>query len=248
MIPTGLLTGTASGGRVWRIVENQEQAATRNITASAGEQSRLERLLDDNKPAYLPGTEDLHWLLKTPFRYPPLRYGSRFGSALQPGILYGARERETAMTESAVYLWLFRAGPLELGPLEQIRDGRTALRFRVSHRCTSDLTGAVYGPYTGQLSDPASYAFSQAVGSALREVGVGMIWFYSARASGGINCAAIDPAAVRGNTAPQQEHWRLQLDSTSCWWGRPGEPAFEVSLASVSDGSGRIPHPMAPPP
>jgi len=229
---------------VWRIVENQEQAATRNITASAAEQSRLEQLLDNNKPAYLPGTGKLHWLLKTPFRYPPLPHGSRFGSAIQPGILYAARERETAMTESAVYLWLFRAGPLELGPLGQIRDGRTALRFRAAHSAASDLTTAACDGYREHISDPASYTVSQSLGTELREAGIGMVWFHSARAAAGINCAVLDPSSVQSDSAPQQEHWRVQLDSTSCWWGRPGEEAFEISLSSVADPSGRIPHPM----
>ena len=243
MIPATLLQTAPSAGSIWRIVENQEQAATRRITRSAEEQSRLEQLLDDNKPPYLPGTEQLHWLLKPPFRYPPLRHGSRFGSAFQPGILYGSRELTTAMTESAVYLWLFRAAPVELGPLERISDGRTAIHFGISHDRVSDLTSKAAKKYRGRISAPASYAFSQALGSRLREQHTAAIWFHSARSTAGVNCAVLDPGAIPAGTEPGQQHWRLQLDASACWWGLAGHDSFEVRYRDVADSSGRIPHP-----
>jgi hypothetical protein len=244
VIPAALLRTAPSAGSIWRIVENQEQAATRRITRSADEQSRLEELLDNNKPPYLPGTEQLHWLLKTPFRYPPLRHGSRFGTAFQPGILYGSRELATAMTESAVYLWLFRAAPIELGPLERISDGRTAIQFGISHDSTSDLTtGAAAKKNRHKISAPGSYTFSQALGSALREQQTAAIWFHSARAPDGVNCAVLAPAAIPPGTEPGRQHWQLQLDSSACWWGLPGHDSFEVRYRDVADESGRIPHP-----
>lgn len=242
MIPGELLATGPSHGYLWRIVENQEQAATRSITRSAQEQSRLELLLDSNKPAYMPGTEHLHWLLKTPFRYPPLRHGSRFGSPMERGILYGSRELHTAMTESAVYLWLFRAAPAELGPLERIADGRAALQFDIAHPRCSDLTDAEQNHKT-QISNPASYAFSQALGAQLREQEAGAIWFQSARRAQGINCAVIDPQAINAATEPRLQHWQLQLDANTCWWGRTGGESFEVHYDSVADAAGRIPHP-----
>ena len=243
MIPAVLLENRPSSGHLWRIVENQEQAATRRITQSAAAQSRLEELLDQNKPAYLPGSEHLHWLLKTPFRYPLLRHGSRFGSPFEPGILYGARELHTAMTESAVYLWLFRAAPVELGPLARISDGRTAIQFPVSHEQFSDLTADGASDYRSRISDPASYDFSQALGAQLREAGAAASWFHSARAKGGINCAVLDPAAIPENAVPKESYWQLQLDASRCWWGQAGGESFEVLYDDVADGSGKIPHP-----
>lgn len=232
-----------SRGTVWRIVENQEQAATRRLTHSAEEHSRLEALLDENKPAYMPGTSHLHWLLRTPFRYPPLHHGSRFGSHFQPGILYASRELETAMTESAVYLWLFRAAPVELGPLERVSDGRTALRFDIDHQRITDLTKEPGSHYREQISDPAGYTYSQALGTKLREQGTAAIWFHSARAIEGINCAVIDPAAIPGGMEPSQEHWQIQLDSQTCWWGKPGRESFEVSVSCVAGKANRVAHP-----
>jgi hypothetical protein len=243
LIPPDLLATGPSSGAIWRIVENQEQAATRRITRSATEQSRLEELLDVNKPAYMPGTQHLHWLLKTPFRYPPLRHGSRFGSALQPGILYGSRELHTAMTESAVYLWLFRAGPIKTGPLERISDGRTAIHFSIEHGAVSDLTSEPAEAYRAEISAPGSYTFAQTLGTSLRERHTGAIWFHSARAAQGINCGVLDPGAIPIGTEPSQEHWRLHLDSSACWWGIAGRDSFEVRYQDVADASGKIPHP-----
>jgi hypothetical protein len=147
------------------------------------------------------------------------------------------------MTESAVYLWLFRSGPLKTGPLQRIEDGRTALRFDIAHACCSDLTMPSAQPYREQVSDPASYSFSQSLGDALRASGAAAIWFHSARDPAGVNAAVIDPAAIAGHGEPTQQHWQLQLDASACWWGRPGSASFEVTFQSVSDNAGKIPHP-----
>ncbi|WP_116364115.1 RES family NAD+ phosphorylase [Parahaliea mediterranea] len=238
-----LLRTSAASGHIWRIVEYQEEAATRNITRSAAEQDRLEHLLDAHKPAYPPNTLHLHWILRAPFRYPPLRHGSRFGRYTEMGILYGARERETAMVESAVYLWLFQQGLSDLGPLEVITDGRSALHFAVSHPRSADLTSAVLEPWHSRISDPGDYHFSQQLGSAHREAGSGLLWFGSARWPAGVNCAVLDPAAIAANTVPVQSQWNLRIDMTACWWGRPGGERFEVRYSDVADTAGRIPHP-----
>ncbi|TXS95824.1 RES family NAD+ phosphorylase [Parahaliea maris] len=242
MDPRLLRVGTASG-HIWRIVEYQEEAATRNITRSAAEQDRLEQLLDAHKPSYPPATDHLHWILKAPFRYPPLRHGSRFGLATEMGILYGARERNTAMVESAVYLWLFQQGLQDLGPLEVIKDGRCALHFAVNHQRVADLTTPDVREWWDRISDPADYHFSQQLGSSLRESGSGMIWFRSARWAQGVNCAVLDPAAIAANTVPVQSQWSLRIDTTTCWWGRPGGERFEIQYSEVADQAGRIPHP-----
>ena len=78
----------------------------------------LEELIEDVKPP--PGAPaGLHYLLFTPFRYPPLRHGSRFGTRAERGIWYGSRTRATAFAEKAYYLLLFLEGTAaELTPLE----------------------------------------------------------------------------------------------------------------------------------
>lgn len=243
MTDPALLVFAPLAGRLWRIVEHQEQAATRAVTGSAREQSRLEELLESQKPAWLPGSEALHWLLKTPFRYPPLRYGSRFGSADGPGILYGSERRETAMTEAATYLWLFRAGPADTGALEVIRDGRTALRFAFRTDSGADLSRDEVAHHRARLCDPGSWTDSQALGDALRVAGAELIRYPSARHAGGISSAVLSPAAVAAARQPLQEHWQFRLDGERCWWGRGDGLAYEVHYRDLADESGRIPHP-----
>ena len=71
-------------GELLRLVESQEQVAASTLVDDLGEQALLEDLLDNAKPPRRPGTEGLHYLLATPFRYPPLRHGSRFGNRFEP--------------------------------------------------------------------------------------------------------------------------------------------------------------------
>ena len=66
-------------GTVYRLVESQEQIATLGYVDTLEEQTLLEEMLETTKPPYPFTTEDFHYLLKTPFRYPPLKWGSRFG-------------------------------------------------------------------------------------------------------------------------------------------------------------------------
>ena len=47
----------------------------------------------------------LHWLLFTPFRYPPPPGGSRFRGPNDPGVFYGADEIRTACAELGYWRW-----------------------------------------------------------------------------------------------------------------------------------------------
>src|SRR5580765_7882915 len=102
----------------WRAVEAQHQVSTRKLVDSLEEQALLEELIDRAKPPHAV-REGLHYLLFTPFRYPPLRHGSRFGTRHERGIWYGSRTQATAFAEKAYYLLLFLEGTAaELAPLE----------------------------------------------------------------------------------------------------------------------------------
>ncbi|OJT00371.1 hypothetical protein BEE62_09960, partial [Marinobacter nauticus] len=63
-------------GQLFRVVESQEDIATTRIVDNMQEQARLEQLLDASKPPIPEQAGKLHYLLATPFRYPPLKYGS----------------------------------------------------------------------------------------------------------------------------------------------------------------------------
>ena len=98
------------GGELLRLVESQEQVATSTLVDDLAEQALLEDLLDATKPAVPPQAAGLHYLLSTPFRYPPLRHGSRFGGRFEPSLFCGARVLETVLAEAAYYRFVFWTG------------------------------------------------------------------------------------------------------------------------------------------
>src|ERR1051325_4284533 len=73
----------------WRAVEAQHQVSTRKLVDSRVEQELLETLIDRAKPPDVTRGK-VHYLLATPFRYPPLRHGSRFPPAGGPSLWDGS--------------------------------------------------------------------------------------------------------------------------------------------------------------
>src|SRR2546421_5675839 len=118
-------------GRFRRVVEAQFRNSTRKLVDSDDEQRALEELLDAKAKLPVPaGFEGLHYLLYTPFRHPPLRHGSRFGTRREWGILYAARELPTAFAEVAYYRLVFLEGTA--APLSPIQGDLTAFSFRLA--------------------------------------------------------------------------------------------------------------------
>jgi hypothetical protein len=224
------------------VVETQEKAATRDITDNASEQSRLEELLDEAKPPVPSDCKKLSYLLMTPFRYPPLRHGSRFGTPWERGIFYGASELETAFAESAVYFWLFQKGPKTLGPLEVIRDHRTSLFVRLSSRRTMKLDAPQFSEYHGRLANPASWEFTQQLGKQLRELEVEFIAYPSARWQQGNNVAVFSPSCFASLKPETMELWNVILTMTHCWFGTPDGRNYEFNKKHFEVDE-RIPHP-----
>lgn len=233
---------SAHVGLCWRVVETQEIAATRSITQSAAEQHRLEELLDQTKPAVPPDCQGLSYLLMTPFRYPPLNYGSRFGSTMERGIFYGSADLPTAFAETAVYFWLFQSGPVTCGPLERIRDQRTAFSVRISSHQALDLAAAPFQALSEKISDPASWQYSQELGAQLRAAGAEFFWYPSARRRQGNNIAILSPKAFASKQPEQQLNWNVQLTATTCWFGRQDSESIEFERCEF-EHNGEIPHP-----
>jgi hypothetical protein len=191
----------------WRAVEAQHQLSTRKLVDSAEEQQLLEVLIDRVKPPDRSGGR-LHYLLATPFRYPPLRHGSRFGTRQERGIWYGSETRETMFAEVAYYRLLFLEGTR--ADLGAVTTQLTA--FRVSARSSwgVDLTSLPFAAaaYRGAIASPSRYTESQALGRAMREAGVELFRYPSARdPGGGVNVGAFVPS-VFGKAKPRDfEPW-----------------------------------------
>ena len=82
----------------WRIIEAQELISKRKLVDSFEEQVVLEEIIESDKPSITKEYLNFHPLLYTPFRYPPLKYGSRFGKKTEPSLWYGSLKLHTAIS------------------------------------------------------------------------------------------------------------------------------------------------------
>jgi hypothetical protein len=205
-------------GVCWRVVETQETAATVSITSSQADQFRLEELLDASKPPVPADAAGLSYLLSTPFRYPPLDYGSRFGSVFERGIFYASTHLQTSFAESAVYLWLFRAALVDIGPLSEIRDERSSYSVKLRTVSGIKLCATAFDGIRAELIRPDRWSDSQAFGSSLRAAAIGALWYPSARIDGE-NVAIFEPGVFRSKKESNLRSWHVLLTDDRCWFG-----------------------------
>lgn len=189
----------------WRAVEAQHQVSTRKLVDTHAEQVLLEELIDRAKPPDL-SRGRLHYLLATPFRYPPLRHGSRFGTRRERGIWYGAEERRTLFAEVAYYRLMFLEGTR--ADLKPLFTQMTAFTVRARTERGVDLTQPPFDIHRARIASRTSYTHTQALGRAMRDAGVEMFRYPSAReADGGANVGIFSPA-VFGSARPRAlETW-----------------------------------------
>jgi hypothetical protein len=190
----------------WRAVEAQHQVSTRKLVDTLEEQAVLEDLIEGAKPPDRTRGR-LHYLLSTPFRYPPLRHGSRFGTRHEPGIWYGSETHRTLFAEVAYYRLLFLEGTrAELG---EVSTQLTAFTARVRTERGVDLTLPPFHAHRSVIASPTDYAEPQALGRSLREAGVEAARYPSARdAGGGVNVAVLAPAAFGAAKPRALETWQ----------------------------------------
>ncbi|WP_131778303.1 RES family NAD+ phosphorylase [Legionella bozemanae] len=173
----------------WRIVEDQYSSSSRDLVESSEEHDLLEKLLDDSKPQ---AANNKHYLIFTPFRYPPLEYGSRFGNIYEPSLWYGSLTQKTAFAEVAFYrLKFFDDTVANLGYIE-IR--MTAFKAYIQTKNGIDLTKSPFQKYQDKISSKTNYEQSQLLGTEMREAKVEAFIFASARdKNAGENVAAFTP-------------------------------------------------------
>ena len=183
-------------GRLVRLVENQEQVATLQLVDTLEEQALLEQLLESSKPPLPPSEEPLHYLLHTPFRYPPLRWGSRFGRRHEPSLFYAACRLETAMAETAFYRFVLWYGMVEPPPSGRILSEHSSFEARYQVQRGIRLQLPPFDRHREALTHRSDYRTTHELGSAMREAGVEAFEYPSARCPmHGTNVALYAPAA-----------------------------------------------------
>ena len=212
---------------IWRAVEGQQVVATMLLVDSAEEQLVLEQLLDQAKPPIPADTAGLHYLLFTPFRYPPIGIGSRFRRPDDPGVFYGAEAIRTACAELGYWRWRFL---IESPALESIDPApQTVFQIAVGGRSV-DLREPPLARQRKKWTDPADYQPCQQFAAAARDQGIQLIRYQSVRdpKQGGA-AAVLTPTAFRSRTPKIEETWYLAVERGRVRWSRTAGVGFEFS-------------------
>lgn len=204
---------------LWRAVEAQHVVSTMALVDTLAEQELLERLLEGTKPAVPPAARHLHYLLFTPFRYPPTMIGSRFRRATDPGVFYGAETIRTACAEVGYWRWRFL---LDSRGLDRI-DARPQTVFKARVRARAiDLRVPPLSRRRAQWTRPNDYGACQALADDARDAGVGVIRYQSVRdPEAGGAAAVLTPEAFSRPEPLAQETWFVDVTSDRVRWTRP---------------------------
>lgn len=228
-------------GMLLRIVESQEQIATNRLVDDLDEQRILEDLLEATKPPPV-AEAPAHYLLHTPFRYPPLRHGSRFGGRHEPSLFYGSLAIGTLLAEAAYYRFCFWNG-METPPARGFLTQHTVFEAAYATARGLALQAPPFDAFGEALTDPADYTATQALGHALRAAGVDAFEYVSARdPDAGLNVALFTPRALAGERPLSQERWLCQTDGERVRFLGRGAAAYEFPLQTFLV-AGRLPQP-----
>ena len=230
-------------GIAHRLVESQEQIATNALVSSLERQAVLEDMLERTKPPNRSGTQELHYLLATPFRYPPLRHGSRFGTRAEPSLFYGAPGTDTVLAEAAYYRFVFWHG-MRVPPDGKIDTQHTLFGARFACTCGLRLQAPPFDAYRAHITDRSRYTSAQALGAAMRATGIEAFEFPSARdPGGGLNVALYTPTALASPKPVFQSPWLCELTADTVRFAAVGEhQTLSFTLDTFLD-DGRLPMP-----
>ena len=196
--------------KIYRLVESQEQIATLSLVNNVYEQGVLEDLLESTKSPLPANTCSLHYLLTTPFRYPPLKYGSRFGTTFDQGIFYGSLNIPTALSETAYYRFVYILGP-EIPYEHPISNQYSSFSVKVRSDNGIFLDQPPFSEYEAILTSPSSYTETQLLGLNMRESEIEIFQYISARDKNkGKNIALFSPKAFQSKGPAQMTTWLCQ--------------------------------------
>ncbi len=217
---TRAVASSATPARValWRAVEAQHVVSTLALVDSVEEQRVLERLIEGAKPPVPAAASHLHWLLSTPFRYPPPPRGSRFRGPNDPGVFYGGDTVRTACAELGYWRWRHLAD----SPAIDAMPSKPQTVFRVDVRgATIDLREAPFRVDRACWTAPNDYAPCQAFAVTAREAGVDTIRYESVRDPVHDGCGAVLTPRAFAKLGPlEQQTWMLTVTRRRVVWQR----------------------------
>ncbi|GGF91160.1 MULTISPECIES: RES family NAD+ phosphorylase [Cysteiniphilum] len=198
-------------GIFYRIVEAQEINATRQLVDTLDEHELLENMIESSKPTNPYKMDSYHYLLSTPFRYPPLNYGSRFGAVHEPSLLYASIKESTCIAECAFYRLNFYYSMTKQPP-KTLKSQHTLFTASFQTSKAIDLTDQVFSKYTGKLIHKSDYSFTQRLGSDLRNKGFDCVIYTSARdPSHGLNIALYNPSPLKEDKPISTHEWYSEV-------------------------------------
>lgn len=154
-----------------------------------------------------------HWIEQpTPFRYPPLISGSRFGRTHQRHLFYGARALETALTERSFHaLRMLEDSPLPRGC--RVRRLQTAFTVEITAERGLSLQKHLTAEALATITDPSSYEASQRCGDAIRERGVQAFEVPSARSPQTPPAVGVLTPYAFSSTPFDFQDWSLEISA-----------------------------------
>jgi hypothetical protein len=177
------------------------------------DQALLEAILDEAKPPLPDELAGLHWLLATPFRYRTVGRGSRFRRPDDPGVFYGAEDRQTACAEAGYWrlrFWLDSEGLAGRSASMEL----TLFEFHGASPRALDLTRQPLATDRALWTHPDDYRATQSLAEQARAAAIGLLRYESARHPAGCCLAVLTPAVFRAVAEPyrgQQQTWHLWL-------------------------------------
>lgn len=221
-LPAVLSNAVVWRGRAWRIVEAQHVAATMKLVDTRDEQDLLETLLEKSKPTQPQETAGLDYLLATPFRYAPLRGGSRFRGVNDPGVFYGAESVKTAAAELGYWRWKFLRDSEDLDHIEPI--AHTAFQVEVN-TSSVDLRRTPFDADVNIWTHPTDYGPTQQFARIVREANVGGILYRSVRDPQPAWCLALltPKGFAKKRPLAERQTWFLSVTHNEVTWRRDNE-------------------------
>jgi len=213
-------------GVIHRVVESQEKVATMNLVDTLVEQSLLEDLIEESKPCA--HQTNRHYLIKTPFRYPPLKHGSRFGSRFENGIFYAGQTLRSAICESAFYSFYFMSRTTT--PYKDaIINHKTSFSVKVEDKKHIALTEISDPAIKSKLMHKSNYQYTQSIGKKMREQNASSFSFPSARCEKEVNIGVFDIHSIVGEPKNYQ-NWEVKQTAKNILFYCQINPSLNLSF------------------